>query len=277
MRIGEYQNLRMVRGAPQGVYLGDDEAEVLLPLRQCPSGLQIGDTLRAFVYTDSEDRPIATTHRPIAAVGEFGKMRVVSVTSAGAFLDWGLPKDLFCPIREQLRPMQEGDWCLVRVYLDEVSSRVVCSSMLNRFLQLDGEGLEVGQAVQIMVSGFGKDVIYVIVDGRIKGSLFRDEWHERLQLGDVRDAFVKTIRPQDKKVAVSLRPVGYQAALGERERILKSLEMNGGFLNISDKSSPEEIHRRFGLSKGSFKKILGALYKEGLIEIEPYAIRLVTK
>ena len=277
MRIGEYQDLRMVRGAPQGIYLGDGDAEVLLPLRQCPPEIQIGDTLRVFVYTDSEDRPVATTQRPYAKVGEFVKLQAVTVTDTGAFLDWGLAKDLFCPPREQLHPMREGEWYMVRVYLDETSQRVVCTSRLNRFLQPDGEGLQQGQAVQIMVVGFGRDVIQVIIDGKIKGSLFRDEWHERLQLGDVRDAFVKTIRPQDKKVAVSLRPVGYEAVLGERERVLRSLELNGGVLNISDKSSPEEIQERFGLSKGAFKKILGALYKEGRIEIEPYAIRLVSK
>jgi len=274
MRIGEYQDLEVVRESQPGLYLSDGKAEVLLPRLQCPPDIQIGDTLRVFVLTDSEDRPIATTKRPYATVGKFAKLRVVTVTDVGAFLDWGLDKDLFCPPREQQKPMREGEEYVVRVYLDEASQRVACTSKIGKYLQPDGEGLQPGQAVKIMIAEFTAEAATVIIDGHIRGSLFRDEWHERLHIGDVYDAYVKTIRPQDRKVAVSLRPIGYQAVLGERDRLLKSLELNGGTLNVSDKSSPEEIHRRFGLSKGAFKKLLGALYKEGLIEIEPYAIRL---
>lgn len=274
VRIGEYQDLEVVRGSPQGFYLSDGEMEVLLPRKQCPLELQVGDELRVFVLTDSEDRPIATTLRPKATVGKFALMRVVSVSNAGAFLDWGLDKDLFCPFREQRRPMSEGEEYVVRVYLDQVTERVVASSKLNRFLNPEGEGLQIGQQVKIMVTEFTPEAAIVIIDDTWKGSLFRDEMHERLRIGDTRDAFIKNIRPQDKKVAVSLRPIGYEAVLGEKERILKSLELNGGMLNVSDKSSPEEIQKRFGLSKGAFKKVLGALYKEGKIEIEPYAIRL---
>lgn len=274
MRIGEYQDLEVAREAQQGLYLTDGATEVLLPNRQCPPDIRVGETLRVFVLTDSEDRPIATTKRPFATIGKFAKLRVVEVSQAGAFLDWGLDKDLFCPFREQLKPMREGEEYVVRIYLDETSQRIACTSRLNKYLQLDGEGLQPGQQVQILIVDFTAEAATVIVDDRIKASLFRDEWHERLKIGDTKTAYIKSIRPQDKKVAVSLRPVGYQAVLGERDRLLKSLELNGGTLNISDKSSPEEIHRRFGLSKGAFKKLLGALFKEGLIEIEPYAIRL---
>lgn len=274
MRIGEYQDLEVARDTQQGLYLTDGQSEVLLPNRQCPPDLRIGDTIRVFVLTDSEDRPIATTKRPFATIGKFVKLQVVEVSAAGAFLNWGLDKDLFCPFREQLKPMREGEEYVVRIYLDETSQRIACTSRLNKYLQLDGEGLQPGQAVQIMIVDFVKDAATVIIDDRIKASLFRDEWHERLNIGEVRQAYVKSIRPEDKKVAVSLRPVGYQAVLGERDRLLKSLELNGGSLNVSDKSSPEEIHRRVGLSKAAFKKLLGALFKEGLIEIEPYSIRL---
>src|SRR4051812_18735654 len=131
MRIGEYQDLRVVRESQHGLYLADPEGvEVLLPRGQCPERMRIGDTMKVFVYTDSEDRPVATTMKPHAVVGEFAKLRVVSVTNAGAFLDWGLDKDLFCPAREQQPPMQEGRDYVVRIYLDEVSQRVVCTAKI---------------------------------------------------------------------------------------------------------------------------------------------------
>jgi uncharacterized protein len=274
MRIGEYQDLIVNRDSPHGLYLGDVEAEILLPKSQCPRGIRFGDTLRVFVYTDSEDRPIATLKHPYGVVGEFAKLRAVSVTSNGAFLDWGLDKDLFCPVREQQFPIREGYDYLVRIYLDELSKRVSCTTKISKYLRSQGDDLQVGQPIKIMVANRGPEVIGVIIDGYIKGSLFRDEWHERLEIGDVRDAFVKSIRPEDKKVAVSLRPQGYQAVLGERERLLKALRDNQGTLPVSDKSSPEEIHRRFGLSKSAFKKLIGTLYKEGQIEIESHYIRL---
>ncbi len=274
MRIGEYQELEVVRESPQGLYLADEEADVLLPNSQCPPGTGIGDVLRVFVYTDSEDRPIATRKTPKATVGEFAKLPVVSVTGHGAFLNWGLEKDLFLPIREMQHSLRAGDEVMVRVYLDPVSQRVTSTTNLNKYLQPNGEGLTVGQAVDIMVVNLARDVISVIIDGHIKGSLFPDEWHEKLELGEVRSAYIKQIRAEDLKVAVSLRPVGYQAVIGERDRLLRALKESGGSLPVSDKSSPEEIHRRFGLSKSAFKKLIGTLYREGLISLEASSIRL---
>lgn len=274
MRIGEYQTLTVTRDLPHGLYLTDGEQDVLLPNSQSPRDAKPGDTIEVFVYTDSEDRPIATLKQPYGAVGDFAMLRVVSAGSNGAFLDWGLDKDLFCPIREQRFPMREGYAYLVRIYLDEVSERVTCSTKLGKFLESKGDNLRVGQPVKIMVANRGPNIIGVIIDGQIKGSLFPDEWIEDLQIGDVRDAYVKTIRPDDKKVAISLRPQGYQAVLNERDRLLEALKNAGGALPISDKSSPEEIQKRFGLSKSAFKKLIGTLYREGLIRIEETQIRL---
>jgi predicted RNA-binding protein (virulence factor B family) len=264
-----------MRETYHGFYLADSEAEVLLPKGQCAPEMRIGDMVRLFVYTDSEDRPIATIKKPIATVGEFAKLRVVSVTGAGAFLDWGLDKDLFCALGEQQAPMREGGEYLVRVYLDEVSQRVTCTSKFSRFLRPDGEGLELGQRVKIIVAGKTPDLISVIVDGSIRGSLFPDEWHEKLQIGDVRDAYVKAVREVDGKVAVSLRPQGYKAVLSEADRLLEKVKASGGSLAVSDKSTPEEIHKLFGLSKGAFKRLIGALYRDGRIVIDPDRIRLV--
>ncbi len=274
MRIGEYQELRIEREAPQGVYLSDGEADVLLPRAQVPENARPGDKVRVFVLTDSEDRPIATTKRPFAAVGDFAMLDVVSVTSDGAFLDWGIDKDVFCPVREQQRPMREKERYLVRLYLDEVSNRVVCTSRIGRFLKASGEELEQGQKVRILVSDINPEFMSVIINKGIKGTIFRDEWIVNLAIGDSREAFVKQIRPGDFKVAISLRPQGYENVVGERAKVLAALKANQGFLPVSDRSSPAEIQKRFGLSKGAFKKILGSLYKDGIIEIEARSIRL---
>lgn len=277
MRIGEMNDLRVVSESPYGLYVGDADAEVLLPNNQCLDTMHIGDVLRLFVYTDSEDRPIATRKMPRAVAGEFAALRCVAVNDAGAFLDWGIDKDLFCPPKEQATPMEIGRDYVVRVYLDEVSGRVAATSRIKRFLQVEGFGLRVGQPIQILVAEIGGEGMTVIINGFIRGTLFRDEWHERLQVGDERDAFVKAIRKEDGRVAVSLRPQGYAAVMGERDRLLADLKAAGGKLPVSDRSSPEEIQKRFGLSKGAFKKLIGSLYKEGLIDIEANHIRLRDK
>lgn len=278
MRIGEHQTLRVERETLHGIYLADEDGnEVLLPRGQCPPREEVGTTMDVFVYTDSEDWPVATRKRPLAVVGDFAMLRVVSEAAAGAFLDWGLDKDLFCPRREQLVWMHEGEIYLVRVYLDPVSNRVTCSSKFGRFLQSDGRELQPGQAVKLIVRGRYEGRLSVIIDGTYKGSLFQDEWHERLTVGDIRDGYIKSVRPDDGKIAVSLRPQGLKAVLGERDRVLEALNAAGGMLPVSDKSSPEQIQALFGLSKGAFKKLIGSLYKEGKIAIEAERIRLAGK
>ena len=233
--------------------------------------------MRVYVYTDSEDRPVATTKKPIAKVGEFGCLRVVSVTEKGAFLDWGLDKDLFCPFAEQQTPLREGECVTVRILLDEKTQRVYCSAKIAKYLRPAGDELKPGQPVKVLVTSRTNDLIRVIIEDMYRGSIFADEWHESLSMGDIRNAFVKTIRESDGKIAISLRPQGFRAILGERDRLLEAIRSNGGSLAVSDKSSPEEIHRLFGLSKGAFKRLIGSLYKEGRIEIESGSIRLTTR
>jgi len=268
MRIGEYNVMFANRDTPQGFYLDDGEDEVLLPRNQVPLATRNGDEFNVFVYTDSEDRPVATLKKPYAVVGEFARLTVISTTGAGAFFDWGLDKDLFCPLKEQADSLVTGQKELVRVYLDPVSERVACSTRINRFLQQNGVGLEQGQAVKIQIAGGTWEQIQVIINGHIKGALFPDEWFDDLQVGDKRDGFIKSIRPDDFKVAVSFRPQGYEAVLGETDALLELLRANGGSLPVSDRTSPEEIHRRFGISKGAFKKLIGTLYREGVIDID---------
>ena len=275
MRIGEFQELVAVKETPHGYYLGDEESTVLLPRKECPPGLRYGHRLNAFIYTDSEDRPVATLRKPLATVGDFAAMRVASITRAGAFLDWGLDKDLFCPIREQPFPMRSGETHLVRVYLDEVSNRVAASARLGRFLPSGGADFTVGQRVEVMITGRSPDAFSAIVDGVARGFLYNDEQVDSLSIGEKRTAYIKQIRPRDHKIALSLRPQGFAGILGERERILTALEENGGALPYSDRSSPAEIQRVFGLSKASFKKLIGTLYREGKIQVEEDGIRLV--
>lgn len=256
------------------MYLTDGQDEVLLPNKQVPPGTRIGDSVRVFLYTDSEDRPIATFLPPKATVGQFAMLRVVDVTPAGCYFDWGLEKDLFCPRKEEQPGMRAGRDYLVCVYLDEKSGRVACSTRVDRFLDKEGWRLKLGQKVEILVSEVSADWVSVIIDGKYKGAIFPDERVERLKVGDVREAYVKRVRGEDGRVAISLRPQGYAAVLGERDRVLAALRDAGGSLPVHDKSSPEEIQHRFGLSKGAFKKILGALYREGIIELDVDSIRL---
>ncbi len=268
------QELRFERETPQGWYLTDGTAEVLLPRGQVPPNARASDPIEVFVYTDSEDRPVATRKEPFAQVGEFALLRVVSVTEYGAYFDWGLDKDLFCARKEQTHGMLEGEQWVVRVYLDEASQRVACSTRLSRYLRKDGGELRMGQKVQILVADQGHDALMVIIDNHTRGLLFSDEWVEPIRVGDVRSAYVKQIRSDDGRVAISLRPQGFQAVHQERDKVMQALIDNGGTLPVSDKSSPEEIYQRFGLSKGAFKKLIGALYKDGMIEIRPDSIRL---
>lgn len=274
MNIGQYQRLKVIGESDHGLYLGDGHTKVLLPNNQCPDDLLMNDYIEVFVYTDSEDRPVATLEKPYAVVGEFACLRCIGVSRHGAFLNWGLAKDIFCPLREQEYPMLEGEDYVVYVYLDQVSNRVVCSTKLRKFWTRDGSDFQVGQKVRILVADFTQDFITVIVDNKVKGSIFPDEWHETLTFGEVRDAYVKKLRPGDNQLALSLRPQGYEAVLGERDRILRALKENGGSLPVSDKSSPDEIQKRFGLSKGAFKKLIGNLYREGVIELDADQIRL---
>jgi uncharacterized protein len=273
MRIGEFQNLIIKRESPYGLYLTDGEREVLLPENQCPDDALVDQSLKVFLYTDSEDRMIATRMKPHAVVGEFAYLQVVSTTDRGAFFDWGLQKDLFCPFRQQHIELREGQSYIVRVYLDDTTQRVVCTTRWGRYLEVDGSDFQVGEPVRILVADKTPDFITAIVDQKYKGAFFPDEWNESLVVGSKHRGFIKRVRG-DGKVALSLRPQGYEAVLGERDRLLHQLRLNGGLLRLSDKSSPEVIQQTLGLSKGAFKKLIGSLYREGIIVIDQDHIRM---
>lgn len=272
--IGEYNDLQVAREVDFGLYLTDGEEEVLLPEKYIPKGTSIGDTISVFVYTDSEDRPIATTLTPKAVVNDFAYLKVKDVVEIGAFLDWGLEKDLFVPFKAQQRPLIVGEQVVVKVVLDEVTDRVMGITRIRTVLDEYIADLSEGQEVDIMAYEQTDLGFSVIIDRRYPGLVYTDEVFEPLQIGDKRKAFVKRIR-DDEKVDITLRKPGYGAAVGAMPTILNMLEQNDGFLPYHSKTDPEVIKDVFQMSKKVFKQAIGGLYKERKIVIEADGIRLI--
>lgn len=274
IEIGKYNRLEVLKSTEQGLYVGDEVEEILLPNKYIPDGLQVGDHIDVFIYNDSEDRMIATTLRPKIQVGEFAYLQVKDVTSIGAFLDWGLEKDLLVPFKEQLNKMETGKSYVVYMYLDEVTDRLVASSHLNRFLEREQVDLEEGQETDLLV-GDKTDLGYqVIINSKYRGLIFENEIFRSVQSGDRTKGFVKRVRP-DMKVDVALEKPGYQSIEPNADKLYKELQANTGFLPLHDNSDPEEIRRILQMSKKNFKKAVGALYKKRLVRLEKEGIRLV--
>lgn len=269
IEIGQYNRLTAVRLTPHGMVLHDEEGDdVLLPNKYTPKELAVGEAIDVFVYTDSEDWPIATTRKPFALVNEVALLHVKEVTSIGAFLDWGLEKDLFVPFSEQSAKMIAGGRYFVYLYLDESTGRVAASSKLNKYLNKEVPDLAVGQEVQLLIGlptplGFN-----AFINHRYRGLVYQSDIFRPLHPGDKCKGYVKLIRP-DGKVDLALQPQGYQYAVSvQSQQILDVLKRQGGFLPLTDKSEPEEIYALLQMSKKAFKKALGALYKQRLVRLE---------
>ena len=275
INIGEYNTLTILREKEPGLFLSDEEGdEVLLPNRYVPKEFKIWDKLEVFVYLDNDERLVAVTDRPYITKGDFALLRCNDVTSHGAFLDWGMVKELFCPFKEQAFKMKKGGWYLVHCYLDEETNRLVASSKTNHFL--DNKELTVSQfeEVDLIVSHPSEIGMNVIVNKKHLGLIFNDDIFKDLSVGDRLKGIVKKIRP-DNKLDIALGQIGYRNIEPNAEAILNELEDNSGFLNLTDKSSPEDIKEALQMSKKSFKKAVGTLYKQRLITIEDDGIRLV--
>lgn len=275
IHLGEYNTLEILRDTEPGLFLGDgEEGEVLLPNRYVPKVFEIGEKIEVFVYLDNEERPVATTDQPYIKNGDFALLRCNQVTDFGAFLDWGLVKELFCPFREQAFKMKAGGWYLVHCYLDEESERLVASSKTNRFL--DNKELTVAQfeEVDLIVSHPSELGMNVIVNKTHLGLVFKDDIYKDISVGDRLKGIVKKVR-NDNKLDISLNQIGYRNIEPNAEHILFELQDNSGFLPLNDKSSPEDIKLQLQMSKKSFKKAIGTLYKERQITIEKDGIRLV--
>lgn len=274
IELGQYNTLEILRHTPPGLFLGDtDGNEVLLPNRYVPDSFEIGDTINVFIYLDNEERPVATTDQPYITRNNFALLRCNEVTKFGAFLDWGLVKELFCPFKEQAFKMKKGGWYFVYCYLDEATQRLVASSKTKQFL--DNKNLTVQQfdEVDIIISHPSEIGMNVIINNIHAGLIYKDEIFKELQIGDKLKGIIKKIRP-DNKIDVSLSQIGYRNIEPNSKLILDFLEHNGGFLLLHDKSEPEEIKTQLQMSKKAFKKAVGNLYKEQKITIKPDGIYL---
>ncbi len=276
LQIGNYNTLRVVKLVSFGVYLdGGEGKEILLPTRYVPKGVKVDDEIQVFIYHDNEGRLIATTLRPKAVVGEFAFMRVKSVNDTGAFLDWGLMKDLLVPFKEQKMTMREGKWYLVYVHLDHLTGRIVASARIEKFLGNVPPVYQLNQEVDLLVADDTEIGYKVIVDNLHWGMIYHNQVFQRLERGEHLKGYVKEVR-EDDKLDISLQPLGYQKIDGISQRILNALQMKEGFLPVHDKSDPEEIYSLFRCSKKAFKQAIGSLYKQRLITIEKEGIRLLS-
>ncbi len=318
IEIGKYASLEVVKLVDFGLYLdGGPFGEILLPLRYMPKDAEPGQELEVFIYCDSEDRVIATTEKPYATVGEFALLEVNGRSEYGAFLDWGLSKDLFVPFREQKYDMHLGEKHLVRIYLDERTDRIVASSKLNKFVGKrkgnsedkfddeyddefdefdeeydndteeqfaeEGEGnseenaeraFQVGDKVELIIAEETDLGFKAIINEKHWGVLYHNEIFRDLEIGERTDGYIKNIR-EDEKVDLSLQQQGYlQQIPVVAQQVLEKLKANDGFLPLTDKSAPEAIYETFAMSKKNFKKAIGKLYKERLIQLEKEGIRL---
>ena len=274
--LGKRNSLPIVRQAPPGFYLdGGTHGEILLPGRYLPAGGMPGEKVDVFVYRDSEDRLVATTETPRAMVGEFAFLRVVSQSpSIGAFLDWGLEKDLLLPRREYAGGVRQGGRALVHVMLDERSDRIVATCRLNRHLNLTPPNYTEGQAVKLIVESETPLGYKAIINSAHTGLLYRAELSAPLSIGESLDGFIRTVRP-DGKIDLGLDPAGHRRIGPLSDQILAALKTAGGHLPYHDGSSPDEIRAAFGMSKKAFKQAIGVLFRERRIVIEPDGIRLL--
>lgn len=281
LKIGKYNTLTILRDTQVGLFLGNPEKDpegihdVLLPNKYVPNEFEIGEELIVFVYLDHEQRPVATTLEPYILLNEFALLRVNYINQVGAFMDWGMEKDILVPFKEQARPMEKGKRYLVYLYMDEKTNRLVASSKTNQFLNNETLTVEKGEEVELIVSHITEIGINVIINERHKGLLYKDEvYDDSIRTGDRMRGFIKNIRP-DNKIDVSLQKQGYENIEPNAEKILNELRASRGFLRLNDNSHPEDIKTVLKMSKKTFKKAIGALYKEKLIEIKEDGIYLI--
>ncbi len=274
--LGQFNTLPIVRQAPPGLYLnGGTHGEILLPGKYIPLGAVPGTTIKVFVYRDSEDRLVATTETPLATVGQCASLRVVTVKrGVGAFLAWGLEKDLLLPLREQTRELRPLDWVLVHIALDPKSDRIIATARLNRWLDKTPPNFKEEQPVKLLIESETPLGFRAIINHTHHGLLYHSDLARPLLVGQTLDGFIRTMRP-DGKIDLALNPIGHRPIAPLTDQIVAKLRASGGRLPYHDKSTPEEISAAFGVSKKLFKQAIGALYRDRQILIEPRGIALV--
>ena len=279
IRLGKRNRLTVLRAVDFGLYLDAGEVgDVLLPQRYVPEGAKEGDVLDVFLYLDGEERLVATTEQPLVEVGQFALLEVSWVNEFGAFLNWGLMKDLFCPFREQRQKMQQGRKYLIYCYIDPVTYRIVASAKVDKFLSKERPAYSSGDEVEALIQQPTDIGLKAIVDGRFSGLLFRNEVFQPLHVGERVRAFVKQVRP-DGKIDLKLqRHFGKLRITDFSAQLLTFLQRQPqGYCPLGDKSDAEDIDNTFGVSKKTFKRGVGDLYKQRLVTIDDDGLRLTDK
>jgi predicted RNA-binding protein (virulence factor B family) len=275
INVGQFNLMRVDRKVDFGFYMDDGAEGVLLPKRFVPSGLQVGDTISVFVYHDSDNRLIATTQEPFAVVGDIAALKVVALTKQGAFMDWGLMKDLFVPVSQQLSSMRLGGKYLVKLYLDKQTGRVAATEKIDNQISNDVLTVKEGEKVKLQVYR-ETDIGYVVIVNQVhQGLVYKNEVFTHLHIGQIIDeGFVKKIR-EDNKLDIGIGKQGVEKLDDDQLKLIQLLKLHKGFLPYHDKSSPEDIYAFFGISKKAFKMNVGMLYKSKKITIEEGGIRLI--
>jgi uncharacterized protein len=274
VRMGEYNLLKVIKVKDMGVFMDDGGEGILMPKRFVPPGTRMGDQINVFLYHDGEGRPISTTQKPLGVLGDIVKLRAVSVTAHGAFLDWGLMKDLFIPKSGMISFMRPMGEYLVKIVMDEQTGRVAATEKLERFLSNEELTVKEKDEVDLLVYRQTEIGYEVIINNKHKGILHSNEIYRPLETGDRFSGFIKNILPGNKIDVVAGKP-GYQRVEDEAEKILRLLKENAGYLPYHDKSSPEEIYAFFNISKKTFKMTTGNLYKQHKILFTKTGIQLV--
>jgi hypothetical protein len=272
--MAKRNTLEICRIVGIGAYLGDLESRVFLPAKYLPKGAAVGDRLEVFVYTDTHDKPVATTETPYGLDGDFAAMTVVDIVRHGVYLDWGLDKDLLVPELEIDKPLEEGDTVVVAVYVDHRSNRPVASARIGRYFDYEPWQVEEGQQVKALVYGFIDAGAQVVVDNRYRGLIYADQIYSKLEVGSEVDAWVQLVR-EDGRLDLQLQRRGRAGNDTASQTILDALKRGDGFLPLHDKSPPEAIRDQLQMSKKAFKRALGGLYKQRLIELTPDGIRRI--
>lgn len=275
IKIGKTNTLAVLRQTDVGLYVGDkDGNEALVPLSLLQSKHPVGSSMDVFVYTDAENRLIASPAKPYAELHSFAYLRVTDVQEFGAFMDWGLEKDLFVPYSQQAVKMQENEFYVVYIYLDEKTNRLVASSRIDNFISNENISLEAGQEVDLLVYEESPLGFSCVINNVHKGLIYHNDIYQDVYIGDELKGYVKTVRP-DKLIDLSFQKSGFKNVLDSTEVVMEALEKNKGFLNLHDKSSPEEISIRLSMSKATFKKAIGILYRQRKVLIKPEGVYLV--
>lgn len=273
IKTGLFLDLTFHHDTPQGWYLVDElGVEVLLPNKYCPAEAIEGDIINVFIYRDSEDRLTATTRVPKIEFNEFACLEVVATTSVGAFMDWGMEKDLFVPFKEQHKRLVEGEHAVVYLYRDEVTDRLLASAKVSKWLEKSEIPLGFNAEVDLLCFEETDIGFRMVVNQKYQGMVFKNEVFQSIEVGDTLKGYVRAIH-ETGSIDLSLTPIGRKKVTGLAGVILKAIEAEGGFLPLTDKSSPEVIYSRFAMSKKAFKEAIGTLYKNRDITIEPNGLR----